>query len=120
MDERKPRRSRARAGGAADGIGGTPFDEIVRRHRRELHVHCYRLTGSVIEADDLVQETFTRAWLARAGFEGRSSVRTWLYRIATNVSIDALGRRDRDAVPLGDLLAEDTRLQPYPDVLLGP
>ena len=120
MDEDQRRRSRARAGGAPDGIGGTPFDEIVGRHGRELHVHCYRLTGSVVEADDLVQETFARAWRARARFEGRSSVRTWLYRIATNVSLDALGHRDRQAVPVGDLLVEDTRLQPYPDLLLGP
>ena len=108
MDETRP-----------DSLGGAPFDEIVERHRRELHVHCYRMTGSVVEAEDLVQETLVRAWRARDRFEGRSSVRTWLYRIATNVCLDALGRQGRRPTPVGDLLAEDPDLQPYPDALLA-
>lgn len=123
MDERQVRgRARSQAvasSGSGDTLGGAPFAEVVQRHRHELHVHCYRLTGSVVDADDLVQETFTRAWRARARFEGRSSVRTWLYRIATNVCLDALGRQGRQATPVGDLLAESTALQPYPDHLHG-
>ena len=103
-----------------DGLDGEAFEDVVVRHRRELHAHCYRMTGSVADADDLVQETFVRAWRARERFEGRSSVRTWLYRIATNVCLDSLGRRGRQATPVGDLLAEDAALQPYPDRLLGP
>jgi RNA polymerase sigma-70 factor (ECF subfamily) len=101
-------------------VGGVSFDVLAARHRRELHAHCYRMTGSVVDADDLVQETFVRAWRARDRFEGRSSVRTWLYRIATNVCLDALGRRGRRAMPMGDLLADESALQPYPDELLGP
>jgi RNA polymerase sigma-70 factor (TIGR02960 family) len=110
----------AGAGPASDRVGGIPFDDLVTSHRRELHAHCYRMTGSVVDADDLVQETFVRAWRSRDRFEGRSSVRTWLYRIATNVCLDSLGRRGRRATPVGDLLAEDVALQPYPDGLLAP
>ena len=120
MDEAPaPFRRRAAATAREEGLGGAPFDEVVARHRRELHVHCYRMTGSVVDADDIVQETFVRAWRARGRFEGRSSVRTWLYRIATNVCLDVLARRGRRATPVGDLLAEDGDLQPYPDALLG-
>jgi RNA polymerase sigma-70 factor (TIGR02960 family) len=116
--QRTPRPDAAERGG--DRLDGEAFDDVVIRHRRELHAHCYRMTGSVVDADDLVQETFVRAWRARERFEGRSSVRTWLYRIATNVCLDSLGRRGRQATPVGDLLAEDAALQPYPDGLLGP
>ena len=105
---------------APDGVGGISFDDLAAHHRRELHAHCYRMTGSVVDADDLVQETFVRAWRARDRFEGRSSVRTWLYRIATNVCLDALARRGRRAMPAGDLLADDPALQPYPGGLVGP
>jgi RNA polymerase sigma-70 factor (ECF subfamily) len=68
------------------------FAAEFERCRRQLHVHCYRLLGSVEDADDLVQETFLHAWRARAQFEGRSSFRTWLYRIATNACLRALRR----------------------------
>jgi RNA polymerase sigma-70 factor (ECF subfamily) len=98
-------------------IRGT-FGDVFEAHRRELLAHCYRLTGSFVDAEDLVQETFLRAWRGLDGFEGRSSVRTWLYRIATNVCVDAAVRRSRRPVPTGDLLAEHAALQPYPDRLL--
>ncbi|MGW4485437.1 RNA polymerase subunit sigma-70 [Amycolatopsis sp. NPDC004368] len=75
------------------------FGTLLERHRREIRVHCYRMSGSFEEAEDLTQEAFLRAWKGRAGFEGRASVRTWLYRIATNVCLDALARRPRRALP---------------------
>ncbi len=91
------------------------FEAQVRRHRRELHVHCYRMTGSFEESEDLVQETFLRAWRKREQFEGRSSLRAWLYKIATNACLDALDKRPR--VPSAD--GEVLWLQPYPDALLA-
>ncbi|MEO3749003.1 sigma-70 family RNA polymerase sigma factor, partial [Plantactinospora sp. B5E13] len=91
------------------------FDE----HRRELHVHCYRLAGNVTDADDLVQETFLRAWRARDRFEGRASARTWLYRIATNVFLDSRKAAGHRTVPYGDPLEWSTELGPYPDALLA-
>ena len=73
------------------------FDDLVRRYRRELHVHCYRMLGSFDEAEDHVQEVLLRAWRARDGFQGRSSERTWLYRVATNACLDTLRREARRA-----------------------
>ncbi len=81
------------------------FTDLTRRHHRELHVHCYRMLGSYEAAEDHVQEVFLRAWRARDSFEARSSARTWLYRIATNVCLDTLRR-------------PSPPLQPYPDHLL--
>ena len=71
----------------------------VQQYRRQLHVHCYRMLGSVDDADDLVQDTYLKAWQARASFEGRSLFRTWLYRIATNACLDALARRPKRVMP---------------------
>jgi RNA polymerase sigma-70 factor (TIGR02960 family) len=90
------------------------FGRQVERHRRELHVHCYRMLGSFDDSEDVVQETFTRAWRSREQFEGRSSVRAWLYKIATNACLDALDKRPRKVSPTGEVLW----LQPYPDELL--
>lgn len=87
-------------------------------HRRELHVHCYRLAGNVTDADDMVQETFLRAWRSRGGFEGRASARTWLYRIATNVFLDSRKAAARRTTPAGDAFEWCTELGPYPDALL--
>jgi len=87
-------------------------------HRRELHVHCYRLAGNVADADDLVQETYLRAWEARDAFEGRASPRTWLYRIATNVFLDSRKAASRQTMPAGDIFEWSTEIGPYPDALL--
>ena len=84
---------------AALGGDEAAFAEIVGRHRRELRVHCYRMVGSFEESEDLVQETFLRAWQARADFAGRSTLRAWLYRIATNACLDALDGQGRRMLP---------------------
>lgn len=90
------------------------FGARVEPHRRELHVHCYRMLGSFEEAEDLVQESFLRAWRRRETYAGRASVRAWLYRIATNACLDALDKRPRRPSASGEV----AWLQPYPDDLL--
>ncbi|MET8863251.1 sigma-70 family RNA polymerase sigma factor [Nonomuraea sp. NPDC004580] len=99
--------------------------------RRELLAHCYRMMGSVHDAEDLVQETYLRAWKAYEGFEGRSSLRTWLYRIATTTCLTALDSRSRRPLPTGlgapsqeaaaPLVRDDEVpwLEPAPDALTG-
>jgi RNA polymerase sigma-70 factor (ECF subfamily) len=92
---------------------GEAFRRLVEPYRRELQVHCYRMLGSVQDAEDLLQETLLAAWRGIDGYEERASVRTWLYRIATNRCLNALrasGRRPQAAEP--------SWLEPYPDVLL--
>ncbi len=98
------------------------FADLAGRYGRELHIHCYRLLGSFDEAEDLLQEVYLRAWRSRLSFEGRSSTRVWLYRIATNACLDRLrhrARRPELSAPYGPLeLADIPWLQPYPDLLL--
>jgi RNA polymerase sigma-70 factor (ECF subfamily) len=98
------------------------FAALTEPYRRQLHLHCYRMLGSFDEAEDLVQETLLRAWRGRAGFEGRSMVRTWLYRIATNACLDHLYSRSRRLQLLESPRAAQSNtvewLQPYPDRLL--
>ncbi|MFI8534287.1 sigma-70 family RNA polymerase sigma factor [Streptomyces aquilus] len=114
----------------------TDRDEFVRLtdpYRRELLAHCYRMVGSADEAEDLVQETYLRAWRSYDGYEGRASLRTWLHRIATNTCLTALESRTRRPLPTGlggpseapeePLRAPATDvpwLQPLPDALLDP
>ena len=93
------------------------FAALTERHRRELHVHCYRMLASFDEAEDAVQETFLNAWRGRSGFEGGSQFRAWLYRIATNVCLDMLRRNSRRATGMRSF-AEVPWIQPYPDLLL--
>src|SRR5256712_13138201 len=76
------------------------FEDLFEQHRSELRSYCYRMLGSPFEADDAVQETFIRAWRGFEGFEGRAALRSWLYRIATNVSLDLLKGRERRARPM--------------------
>lgn len=108
------------------------FGALVEPHRRELHVHCYRMTGCIQDAEDMVQETFLRAWRRRETYEGRASFRAWLYKIATNACLDALKRQPRRVVPLTHqtvsspadpippAVIEPIWLEPYPDDLLVP
>ena len=93
------------------------FAAQAERHRRELHVHCYRMLASFDDAEDAVQETYLRAWRGREGFEGGPMLRAWLYRIATNVCLDML-RRSRRQPTVMNSFAEVPWLQPYPDRLL--
>jgi RNA polymerase sigma-70 factor (ECF subfamily) len=93
------------------------FAQLVERHRRELHLHCYRMLASFDEAEDAVQETLLRAWRGRDRFDGSSLVRAWLYRIATNVCLDLIRSRARRLPELRSF-AEVPWLQPYPDRLL--
>ncbi|MGH2358328.1 MAG: RNA polymerase subunit sigma-70 [Candidatus Limnocylindria bacterium] len=104
------------------------FAVLAESYRRELQVHCYRMLGSFEDAEDMVQETFLRAWRKRRSFEGRSSFRAWLYRIATNACLDELERRPPRVLPPQVAPAADPRvtplptadlpwLQPYPDRL---
>src|SRR5712691_2487898 len=94
------------------------FTALTEPYRRQLHLHCYRMLGSFDEAEDLVQETLLRAWRGWAGFEGRSMVRTWLYRIATNACLDHLDSKAYRLQSLESPQAAVDWIQPYPDRLL--
>jgi RNA polymerase sigma-70 factor (TIGR02960 family) len=104
---------------AASAMAGdeSAFATLSELHRRELHVHCYRMLASFDEAEDAVQETLLRAWRSRDRFDGGSLFRAWLYRIATNVCLDMLRRSARRLTAMHSF-AEVPWLQPYPDGLL--
>jgi RNA polymerase sigma-70 factor (ECF subfamily) len=113
---------------AAEAGSQEAFARLVERYRAQLQVHCYRMLGSLQDAEDVVQETFLRAWRALSSFQGRSAFRTWLHRIATNACLDFLERRHRRLpvaswAPVGRPAraagaAEVAWLEPYPDRLL--
>ena len=116
------------ANGIVRSMSVTLTEQDLELYRRELTGYCYRMLGSAFEADDAVQETMLRAWRGAEGFEGRASVRSWLYRIATNICLDMLRGRQRRALPmdlgpasppvealLGDFYPEDIWVTPIPD-----
>jgi RNA polymerase sigma-70 factor (ECF subfamily) len=107
------------------------FGRLVEPYRRELHAHCYRMLGSVQDAEDALQETLLRAWRGLRGFEGRSSLRSWLYKIATNACLKAIEKRPKRVLPIDYAPASDPHdgpaepviesvwVEPYPDERLG-
>jgi RNA polymerase sigma-70 factor, ECF subfamily len=116
---------------AARGGDEDAFRRLVEPHRAELHAHCYRMLGSLHDAEDALQDALLRAWRGLDSFQGRSSLRSWLYRIATNTSLDAIARRPKRVLPVDygpptdphDApqmpLAESVWVEPYPDERLG-
>ncbi len=108
------------------------FRRLIEPHRAELHAHCYRMLGSLHDTEDALQDALLRAWRGLGGLERRSSLRAWLYRIATNVCLDAVARRPRRVLPIdyglpanpegdpGEPVLEPVWLEPYPDELLEP
>jgi RNA polymerase sigma-70 factor, ECF subfamily len=116
---------------AALGGDEDAFARLTEPHRRALHAHCYRMLGSVTDAEDALQEALLSAWRGLPGFEGRSSLRSWLYMIATNASLRAIERRPKRVLPidygpaadphdgLGAPLVESVWVEPYPDETLG-
>ena len=108
------------------------FELLTEPHRRELQVHCYRMLGSILDAEDMVQETLVRAWEKLHTFEGRAPLRAWLYRIATNVSLDELAKRTKRSLPqelypaadpmtpLSPAIMDPIWIEPFPDAWLEP
>src|SRR5919198_2523524 len=104
---------------------------LIEPHRRDLHAHCYRMLGSLQDAEDALQDALLRSWRGLDRFEGRASLRTWLHRIATNACLDVAARRPKRVLPLdvaapallgdppGAPLLEAVLLSPYPDEQLG-
>src|ERR671914_3103110 len=107
------------------------FRDLIEPHRPGLHVHCYRMLGSLHDAEDALQEALLKAWRGLARFDGRSSLHTWLYRITTNACLDAIARRPKRVLPIdyeppdggrddeGQVSpVEDVWVEPYPDEVL--
>jgi RNA polymerase sigma-70 factor, ECF subfamily len=116
---------------SARGGNEAAFRDLVEPYGSQLHAHCYRMLGSVHDADDALQEALLRAWRGLSGFQSRSSLRSWLYRIATNTSLDVIEKRPKRVLPIdygpptdphdgpGEPLVESVWLEPYPDETLG-
>src|ERR671917_1588825 len=116
---------------AAKGGDEQAFGALVDPYRGELHAHCYRMLGSVYDAEDALQEALLRAWRGLARFEGRSSLRSWLYTIATNTCLNHIERRPKRVLPLdygpafdphdglGLPPIESSWVEPYPDEVVG-
>jgi RNA polymerase sigma-70 factor, ECF subfamily len=116
---------------AARGGDEGAFARLIEPFRGELHAHAYRMLGSVHDAEDALQDAFLRAWRGLPRFEGRSSLRSWLYRIATNTCLDVIARRPKRVLPVdygpatdphvgpGEPLVESVWVEPYPDEKLG-
>src|SRR5919108_254783 len=116
---------------AARGGDEDAYGRLVETYRSELHAHCYRMLGSAHDAEDALQETMLRAWRGLPRFEGRSSLRSWLYTIATNTCLNAIEKRPKRVLPVdygpaadphggpGEPLVESVWVEPYPDEILG-
>src|SRR5438874_9329669 len=116
---------------AARGGDEDAYRRLVESRQAELHAHCYRMLGSVHDAEDALQDALLRAWRGMSRFEGRSSLRSWLYRIATNTCLDVIARRPKRVLPIdygpaadphdgpGEPLVESVWVEPYPDEKLG-
>src|SRR5918999_6414780 len=112
---------------AARGGDEAAYTVLVERYRGELHAHCYRMLGSVHDAEDALQEALLRAWRGLGRFEGRSSLRSWLYTIATNTALNVISRRPKRVLPIdygppadphlppGQPVVESVWVEPYPD-----
>src|SRR5213592_4078450 len=129
--------SRARRGGEDELLAGArrgeevAFQRLLEPYRGELHAHCYRMLGSVHDAEDALQEALLRAWRGLGRFEGRSSLRSWLYTIATNTCLNAIAARPKRVLPIdygpafdphtppGEPIVESVWVEPYPDETLG-
>ena len=129
MPEREETSDFGEDGAVVDAIQSgseSAFSSLAEPHRKELRVHCYRMLGNFDDAEDLVQETFVRAWRGRSAFEGRSTFRAWLYRIATNACLDAIKAKKRriQVVDIGPTTVRSPSfdevpwLQPFPDELV--
>jgi RNA polymerase sigma-70 factor (ECF subfamily) len=116
---------------AAQGGDEQAFGSLVEPYRSELHAHCYRMLGSVFDAEDALQEVYLRAWRALARFEGRSSFRSWLYTISTNTCLNQIAKRPKRVLPIdygpaadphdmpGQPVTESVWVEPYPDEMIG-
>src|SRR5438552_9708912 len=116
---------------AARGGDQNAYGRLLEPYRAQLHAHCYRMLGSVHDAEDALQETSLRAWRGLARFEGRSSLRSWLYTIATNACLNQIAARPKRVLPIdygpptdphvgpGEPVVESVWMEPYPDEILA-